>query len=199
MTDFCGFSSRHGARPLVGPRVVRPLTPAGEAQSACPWSPAGRVSPLPRGSPLPAPRRSVSGHRRGSPPIDRRDRGERSCSTACPKIASGKPAHQACVPPTGRISGLYIAGALAACATQPTPTAYAPGLLWGLVHGAIAPFSLVAELLRNVPALADSFRNVRVHAFPNSGGWYDFGFLLGLGLVWGGGSAGPSISIEGQI
>jgi hypothetical protein len=91
--------------------------------------------------------------------------------------------------------------ALAACATQPTPTAYdAPGFFMGLLHGVIAPFSLVGELLRNVlslvpgssPALAmlrKFLTSVRVYAFPNSGGWYDFGFMLGLGwLFWGGGS-----------
>jgi hypothetical protein len=71
------------------------------------------------------------------------------------------------------------AGILAACATQPTPTAYdPPGFLMGLVHGIIAPFSLIAEV----------FTNVRVYAFPNSGGWYDFGFMLGVGALGGGSS-----------
>jgi hypothetical protein len=68
---------------------------------------------------------------------------------------------------------------LAACASQPTPTAFEPpGFLLGFVHGFIAPFALIAEI----------FTNVRVYAFPNSGGWYDFGFMLGIGALGGGGS-----------
>jgi ABC-type multidrug transport system permease subunit len=75
---------------------------------------------------------------------------------------------------------LIAATLLAACATQPTPTAIEPpGFLLGLVHGFISPFALIAEL----------FTNVRVYAFPNNGGWYDFGFMLGVGLILGGGGA----------
>jgi hypothetical protein len=69
---------------------------------------------------------------------------------------------------------------LAACATQPTPAAFEPPGFWlGFVHGIISPFALIAEL----------FTNVRVYAFPNSGGWYDFGFVLGVGAFFGGGGA----------
>jgi hypothetical protein len=67
--------------------------------------------------------------------------------------------------------------ALSACATQPelATDPNAPGFLNGLLHGAIAPFSLLASL----------FTNVRAYAFPNSGISYDLGFLLGV-LVWAG-------------
>ena len=66
---------------------------------------------------------------------------------------------------------------VAGCATQPTPTAYdAPGFWMGLAHGVTAPVAFVVSL----------FRDVRIYAFPNSGVWYDFGFLLGLS-AWGGG------------
>jgi hypothetical protein len=80
-----------------------------------------------------------------------------------------------------RIAVLFIISAsiLTACATQPTPAAYEPpGFLLGFVHGIISPFALVAEL----------FTNVRIYAFPNSGGWYDLGFMLGIGALGGGGS-----------
>jgi hypothetical protein len=67
---------------------------------------------------------------------------------------------------------------VAACATQPAGAQMdAPGFLLGLVHGLIAPFSLVASL----------FRDVRIYAFPNSGILYDLGFLIGL-TAWGGGT-----------
>ena len=60
--------------------------------------------------------------------------------------------------------------ALAGCATQPSsPYADLPGFWWGLLHGWIAPLALIAEL----------FTDYRVYAAPNSGGWYDLGFILG--------------------
>jgi hypothetical protein len=67
---------------------------------------------------------------------------------------------------------------LAACATQPAPPIVdLPGFFMGLWHGAIAPLALVAGW----------FSDIRMYAFPNSGGWYDFGFLIGLSAIWGGG------------
>ncbi len=72
---------------------------------------------------------------------------------------------------------LMAALLLAACATQPAPrVSDAPGFLLGLWHGLIVPFSLVASL----------FMDVRVYAFPNNGGWYDLGFVLGAASTLGG-------------
>jgi len=69
---------------------------------------------------------------------------------------------------------------LAACATQPSPEAFNPPGFWsGLLHGATAPFALVGSL----------FKDIRIYAFPNSGWWYDLGFVLGIGATWGGGAA----------
>lgn len=71
---------------------------------------------------------------------------------------------------------------LAACASQPVPPgAELPGFWWGLVHGFIAPFALIAEI----------FTDARIYEFPNSGGWYDFGFLIGIS-IWGGGGGGAT-------
>lgn len=71
---------------------------------------------------------------------------------------------------------------LAACATQPHAGAYgAPGFFMGLVYGLVAPLALIGGLLVEV----------RVYAFPNSGWWYDLGFLLGL-TAWAGGGAAAS-------
>jgi len=71
---------------------------------------------------------------------------------------------------------------LGGCATQPHVGAYgAPGFLTGLFHGVVAPLSLIGGL----------FVDVRIYAFPNSGWWYDFGFLLGC-LGWAGGASAAS-------
>ena len=71
---------------------------------------------------------------------------------------------------------------LAACATQVSgsvaPTA--PGFLFGLWHGFIFPVAWFLSLL--VPDIA-------VYAVPNNGGWYDFGYFLGI-CVFGVGAHG---------
>jgi hypothetical protein len=68
---------------------------------------------------------------------------------------------------------------LAACASQPyVDVEGSPGFWHGLLHGFIAWFALVGHIFNH---------DIRVYAYPNSGGWYDFGFLLGAG-AWGGGA-----------
>ncbi|MGJ5205015.1 hypothetical protein [Bradyrhizobium sp. HKCCYLR20261] len=71
---------------------------------------------------------------------------------------------------------------VSACAQQPLPYADndAPGFLLGLVHGFISFFSLIGHAVG---------MDVRVYAFPNSGGWYDAGFVLGCSLFYGGGAS----------
>lgn len=66
--------------------------------------------------------------------------------------------------------GLGAVVCLASCATQPDPTVGSPGFLLGFFHGLIAIVTLVASL----------FFRVRVYAFPNSGFWYDAGFVVGF-------------------
>jgi hypothetical protein len=76
---------------------------------------------------------------------------------------------------------ILVAGALlTACATQPPPTAFEPpGFWYGLLHGAISPFALVGAF----------FTDVRIYAFPNSGWWYDLGFVIGAAALFGGGAS----------
>ena len=77
--------------------------------------------------------------------------------------------------------GILFALWLAGCATQPHPDTYgSPGFFMGLFHGATMVFSLVASI----------FTDTRIYAFPNSGGWYDFGYVLGAFGAVGGAGAG---------
>jgi hypothetical protein len=67
---------------------------------------------------------------------------------------------------------------LTACAATQTSAAVAPtapGFLLGLWHGFIFPVAWVVSLF--VPQVA-------VYAVPNNGGWYDFGYFLGI-VVFG--------------
>ena len=60
------------------------------------------------------------------------------------------------------------------------------GFLYGLLHGFITPISFVASLFND---------NVAVYAVNNTGGWYDFGFLLGSsgwGFMAGKGTKGKT-------
>jgi hypothetical protein len=52
------------------------------------------------------------------------------------------------------------------------------GFLGGLWHGIIAPVSFVISLFSD---------NVAMYAVNNTGGWYDFGFVVGAGILFGGG------------
>ena len=79
-----------------------------------------------------------------------------------------------------QIRAMVVCGALAllllGCATQPHPQAFSPpGFFLGLVHGFLIFFSLVGSLIWDI----------RIYAFPNSGGWYDLGFFLGAGAWCG--------------
>jgi hypothetical protein len=67
---------------------------------------------------------------------------------------------------------------LAACAATQAPDAVAPtapGFWLGLWHGFIFPVAWAISLF--VPKVA-------VYAVPNDGGWYDFGYFLGI-VVFG--------------
>jgi hypothetical protein len=79
---------------------------------------------------------------------------------------------------------LAIAGflLLAGCAAQPFGgmSDPVPGFWWGALHGLIAPFSLVGSFFDP---------SIRAYATPNTGWWYDLGFVIGMALLFGGGAA----------
>lgn len=52
------------------------------------------------------------------------------------------------------------------------------GFWYGLWHGIISFISMVIHVFNN---------SVIVYETNNTGGWYDFGFLLGVTSIWGGG------------
>ena len=82
------------------------------------------------------------------------------------------------------ILGLLIS--LAACTAGPnttmdvaSPDGHIAGFFLGLWHGIIALFTFVISLFTDQVSLYE------VH---NNGGWYDLGFVLGAGILFGGSS-----------
>jgi len=67
---------------------------------------------------------------------------------------------------------------LSACAASQTDAAVHPqgaGFRLGLWHGFILPVAWIFSLF---------YENVALYAVPNNGGWYDFGYFLGI-VVFG--------------
>ena len=73
---------------------------------------------------------------------------------------------------------------LAGCAAGTNPTVdvldaagKSAGFWSGLWHGVISPITFVISLFSD---------NVNVYEVYNSGNWYDFGFMFGVSLIFGG-------------
>lgn len=79
------------------------------------------------------------------------------------------------------MAALSLVLLLAACAGQieagVSREAGVPGFWWGLWHGFIFPLAWIGSLFVDTIAL---------YAVPNRGGWYDFGFFLGITVLGGG-------------
>jgi len=80
---------------------------------------------------------------------------------------------------------LLAALALSGCAAGPNEAMDTPahddeiaGFLLGLWHGIIAPVTFIISLFTS---------SVNVYEVHNNGGWYDFGFVLGAGILFGSG------------
>ncbi|MDA3937638.1 MAG: hypothetical protein PF636_12455, partial [Actinomycetota bacterium] len=57
------------------------------------------------------------------------------------------------------------------------------GFWLGLWHGFIVLFTFLISLFRD---------NVTIYEVSNNGGWYNFGYLLGVMMFWGGGGGGAA-------
>lgn len=77
------------------------------------------------------------------------------------------------------VLALACAGLAACAAGDARFTAVDPAGFWqGLWHGIIAPIAFV---------IGRFSEGVEIYERANTGGWYDFGYLLGLSCLWGGG------------
>jgi hypothetical protein len=83
---------------------------------------------------------------------------------------------------------LFVAFLLAGCTAGPNSQESVAGKggelagFWlGLWQGIISPITFVISLFRD---------SVSIYEIHNNGNWYDFGFVLGAGILFGGGAAG---------
>jgi uncharacterized membrane protein len=77
---------------------------------------------------------------------------------------------------------------LSSCVAGPNPAAGVVdaagktyGFWSGLWHGIISPVTFIISLFT---------KNVNLYEIHNSGNWYNFGFMLGVSIIFGGGAAG---------
>lgn len=78
------------------------------------------------------------------------------------------------------IGMVFMAGCLAGpntAAHVPDATGEMAGFLMGLWHGIIAPVTFFISLFTD---------NIHMYEIHNNGGWYDFGFVIGAGIIFGG-------------
>ena len=73
------------------------------------------------------------------------------------------------------LAAVALAAMLSACAVQSAEAVapQAPGFLLGLWHGFIFPIAWIISLFVDT---------VAIYAVPNNGGWYDFGYFLGIAV-----------------
>lgn len=81
------------------------------------------------------------------------------------------------------IAALLITGCADSVSFEQASNMSPVGFLHGLWHGMIMLFSFIGSLFSD---------DIAVYAIYNNGGWYDFGFLLGLGAFAGGSTSGSS-------
>ena len=83
---------------------------------------------------------------------------------------------------TAMVAGAAVALALVGCAAPGLPAVSLPGTpgFWlGVWHGMIFPVTFFVSLFNH---------SVGVYAAVNEGGWYNFGYFLGIAMSMGGGA-----------
>jgi len=84
--------------------------------------------------------------------------------------------------------GMVLFLALTSCAPGPdtqrsvgNAAGHVAGFWRGLWQGIIAPITFIISLFD---------KHVNIYEIHNNGNWYNFGFVLGAGILFGGGAAG---------
>jgi len=89
----------------------------------------------------------------------------------------------------GSALAVVLLSACAASANEAASQANDAGFWLGLWHGFIAPIAFIVSLFND---------SVGIYEVDNTGGWYDFGFLLGVSAFFSGGGAGAGAGASGR-
>ena len=95
------------------------------------------------------------------------------------------------------IAAIMVMLLLAGCAAGPNPTLNAidaagktAGFWSGLWHGVISPVTFIISLFN---------KHVNIYDVYNNGNWYNFGFILGVLIIFGGGGQGAKRKAKKSI
>ena len=80
------------------------------------------------------------------------------------------------------IAVIFVSGCLAGpngSESIPSSEGELAGFWMGLWHGIVAPVTFFISLFTD---------NIHMYEIHNNGNWYNFGFVLGAGIIFGGGS-----------
>lgn len=80
----------------------------------------------------------------------------------------------------GLLGGLVLLSACAASGNEAATGRADAGFWLGLWHGVITPVTFVVSLFTD---------DVGIYEVRNRGAWYDFGYVLGLSVIFSGGGA----------
>ncbi|MGD9093571.1 MAG: hypothetical protein PVF74_12045 [Anaerolineales bacterium] len=75
---------------------------------------------------------------------------------------------------------IFVAPGPNELATTSNPEGIVAGFWQGLWHGFTTPVTFLMSLFKP---------DVTIYEVHNNGGWYNFGYLIGLSVIFGGGSA----------
>lgn len=88
---------------------------------------------------------------------------------------------------------LFTTLSLAACAAHQSATAVAPeapGFWLGVWHGFIFPVAAILSIF---------LPDVSIYAVPNNGGWYDFGYFIGIMFLGVGSHRTRKVYVERRL
>jgi hypothetical protein len=85
---------------------------------------------------------------------------------------------------------IIVVLSIAGCAPGPnsfintnSDKGYVPGFWYGLWNGATSPVTFIISLFNS---------KVQMYEVHNNGGWYNFGFILGISVAFGGSAGGAA-------
>ena len=88
------------------------------------------------------------------------------------------------------MSKIFVAPSENVLATTPNAQGNVAGFWQGLWHGFTTPITFLMSLFN---------KNVSIYEVHNNGAWYNFGYIIGLSMVFGGGGGGGKLAKGSEV